>query len=76
MAAIDTNLSFALRPAALLRRAAALLRGLAARLSAPVDPDDARARRDFVLEMIARNPDAFSSDLDVQVMMQHYPGQF
>lgn len=76
MAAIDTNLAFALRPGAPLRRAAALLRGLAARLSAPVDPDDARARRDFVLEMIARNPDAFSSDLDVQAMMLHYPGQF
>ncbi|WP_439154615.1 hypothetical protein [Yoonia sp.] len=61
-----TNLAFALRPAALLR-------GLATRLSAPADPDDARACRDFVMEMTARNPDAFSSDLDVQAMMQHYP---
>lgn len=43
MDAIDTNT--ALRSEVLLRRAAALLRGLAARLSAPADPDDARARR-------------------------------
>ena len=76
MAVIDTNLVFALRPAASLRCADALLRGLAARLSAPVDPDDARARRDFVQEMTARNPDSFSSDLDVQAMMQHYPERF
>lgn len=76
MAAIDTNLVFAQRPAASLRRTAALLRGLATRLSEPVDPDDARARRDFVRAMTARNPDAFSSDLDVQAMMQHYPGHF
>ena len=69
MAAIDTNLAFALRHAALLR-------GLATRMSAPADPDDARARRDFVREMTARNPDAFSSDLDVQAMMLHYPGHF
>lgn len=69
MAAIDTNLGSALRPAALLR-------SLATRLSAPADPDDARARRDFVREMTTRNPDAFSSDLDVQAMMQHYPGHF
>jgi hypothetical protein len=69
MAVIDTNLAVALCPAALLRRAGALLRGLAARLSAPAGPDDARARRDFVLEMTARNPGAFSSDLDVQAMM-------
>jgi hypothetical protein len=76
MAVVDTNLVSALRPAATLRRAAALLRGLAARLSMPVDPDDARARRDFVLTVTARNPDAFSSDLDVQAMMQHYPEHF
>lgn len=66
-----SNLAFAFA-----LRAAALLRGFTARLSAPADPDDARARRDFVREMTARNPDAFSSDLDVQAMMQHYPGQF
>jgi hypothetical protein len=75
MTAIGNTLAFALRPAASLRRAAALLGGLAARLSAPVDPDDARARLHFVLEMTARNPDAFSSDLDVHAMMQHYPGR-
>jgi hypothetical protein len=72
MAAIDTNL--ALSPEILLPRAAALLRGVPMRLSAPADPDDARARRDFVREITARNPDAFSSDLNVQAMMIHYPG--
>lgn len=76
MAAIDTNLAFALRPAASLRRAAALLRSLATRMSAPADPDDARTRRDFVRETTARNPDAFSGDLDVQAVMLHYSGQF
>ena len=69
MAATDTNLVLVLRPAALLR-------DLAARLSAPVDAGDVRARRDFVLEMTARNPDAFSSDLDVLAMMLHDPGHF
>ena len=76
MAAIDTNLAFALRPAASLRRAAAVLRCLAARLSAPAHSDDARTRRDFVREMTARNPNAFSGDLDVQAVMLHYSGQF
>ena len=69
MAAIDTNLAFALRPAALLR-------GLSTRLSAPADPDDARGRQDFVREMSARNPDALSSDLDEQAMMLHNHGHF
>jgi len=36
--------------------------------------EDSRMRREFVQEMLHRNPDAFSSDLDVQSMMQHYPG--
>ncbi|MDA7430086.1 hypothetical protein PGB28_16600 [Primorskyibacter aestuariivivens] len=76
MAAIDTNLVFALRLAVSLRRAVALLRGLAARLSTPVDPGDARARRDFVWAMTARNPDAFSSDLVVQAIMHTYPEHF
>lgn len=39
-------------------------------------PDDARARREFIWEMISRNPDAFSSDADVQSMMGMYPGRF
>jgi hypothetical protein len=76
MVAIDTNLAFALCGAAPLRRAAALLRCLAPRLSAPADPDDVRTRRDFVREMIARNPGSISSDVDVQAMMLGYPGHF
>ena len=76
MAAIDTDLVIASRLAATLRSPAALLRGLAARLSAPADTGVARARRAFVLEMIAGKPDAFSSELDVQAMMQHHPEHF
>lgn len=38
--------------------------------------DDARARRDFVNEMVGRNPDAFSSELDIQHMMHLFPGRF
>ena len=39
-------------------------------------PDDARARREFIWEMLARNPAAFSSDADVQGMMGMFPGRF
>lgn len=35
-----------------------------------------RNRREFIQEMLNRNPEAFRSDLDVQSMMQMYPGQF
>ena len=42
----------------------------------PDSPEDNRARRDFIHEMMARNPDAFSSDLDVQAMMGSYPGHY
>ena len=42
----------------------------------PDSPEDNRARRAFIREMMARNPDAFSSDLDVQAMMGAYPGQY
>lgn len=35
-----------------------------------------RNRRDFIQDTISRNPHAFSSDLDVQAMMSHYPGDF
>jgi hypothetical protein len=46
------------------------------RLAAPEHPEDARARRAFVQEMLSRNPAAFSSELDVQFMMQHYSRSF
>ncbi|WP_232400906.1 hypothetical protein [Pseudophaeobacter flagellatus] len=39
-------------------------------------PDDARSRREFIWEVLSRNPDAFSSDADVQSMMSMYPGRF
>lgn len=39
-------------------------------------PDELRAERDFINEMLDNNPDAFSSELDVQCMMHMYPGRF
>lgn len=61
------------RIGALVQRAARRLKGRAATSESP---EDARTRRAFVQEMLSRNPEAFSSDLDVQSMMQHYPGRF
>jgi hypothetical protein len=46
------------------------------RVATPKASEDARARRAFVQEMLSRNPGAFSSELDVQFMMQHYPRSF
>lgn len=37
---------------------------------------ESRARCAFVQETLARNPDAFASELDVQMMMQMFPGRF
>lgn len=39
-------------------------------------PDAARARRKFIQDMLTRNPDAYSSELDVQNMMLMFPGKF
>jgi hypothetical protein len=38
--------------------------------------EDSRARRDFILEMLDRNPDAFQSELDVQNMARLYRCKF
>ncbi|MBF9029219.1 hypothetical protein HKCCE3408_02315 [Rhodobacterales bacterium HKCCE3408] len=35
-----------------------------------------RARRDFIDEMVSRNPDAFASHLDVQAMMTCFSWRF
>lgn len=37
---------------------------------------DARSRREFVHEILTRNPDAFSSELGLQGMMHLYAGRF
>lgn len=37
---------------------------------------EARARRDFILEMMERHPSAFASEHDVQSMMRLYPDRF
>ena len=72
MTAIDTT-----APVAPRLGFVASLRRVAARL-VPAEPnaEEARARRAFVHDAMSRNPDTFASDLDVQAMMQHYPGQF
>ena len=38
--------------------------------------DDLRAEREFLNELIWSNPDAFSSELDIQNMMHLYPHRF
>lgn len=44
--------------------------------ASPPDAVDARSRRAFITEMLSRNPEAFSSDLDVQMMMSLYPDRY
>lgn len=51
-------------------------RGFERRATAPDSPEDARNRRAFLQEMLSRNPEAFSSELDVQGLIQHYSGSF
>ncbi len=38
--------------------------------------EDSRARRDFMLEMLDRNPEAFQSEFDVQNMARLYRCRF
>ncbi len=38
--------------------------------------DDFHAERDYINDVIWSNPDAFSSELDVQNMVSLYPGRF
>ena len=38
--------------------------------------EDSRSRRQFILEMLDRNPDAFQSELDIQYMAQMYLSKF
>lgn len=40
------------------------------------EQDDNRARRDFMLEMLDRHPDAFASDHSVQSMLSFYSDRF
>ena len=45
--------------------------------TAPEDlQEDSRAERDFILEMLDRNPDAFQSEMDVQAMAHFYRCKF
>lgn len=74
MTAIDTD--FMIDTAAqtgLIKRAAAACRTF---FASSEDHFDTSERRAFVQEMLDRNPDAFSSDYDVQSMMQNFPGHF
>ncbi|MBI1416232.1 MAG: hypothetical protein GC146_03330 [Limimaricola sp.] len=38
--------------------------------------DGTRSRRDFVHDMLTRNAEAFSSDLDIQQVMLCFPDRF
>lgn len=38
--------------------------------------EDTRASRDFILESLGRNPDAFQSELDIQNMARLYRCKF
>ena len=49
---------------------------IARRRETPVGPEDDCHRRQFIQDMLTRNPDAFSSELDVQHMMHCFPGRF
>ena len=40
------------------------------------EQEDSRSRREFVMEMLDRNPDAFSSELDIQHMARLYRSKF
>ena len=42
----------------------------------PESPEEARARRELVQEMIAAHPEAFQSELDLMAMLHSYPGRF
>lgn len=59
----------------LIDRIAGLFRRGAAPTT-PHDPEEARARRAFIMEKLNDNPDAFASAHDVHAMMSLYPRQF
>ncbi|SFC85191.1 hypothetical protein [Tropicimonas isoalkanivorans] len=46
------------------------------RRTATPAPDAVRERRDFTEEMLAKNPDAFTSDLDLQSVALVFPERF
>lgn len=74
MTAIDTNFMInTAAPISLIKRA---LHACRAFFATSDDHIDTAERRAFVQEMLDWNPDAFSSDYDVQSMMQHFPGHF
>jgi hypothetical protein len=70
------DMSYVASPSDLPARFRRAFRRLRRRVAAPAPPEDARARRAFVQEMLSRNPGAFSSELGVQFMMQHFPRSF
>lgn len=41
-----------------------------------VTPEETRARRDFISEMLETNPGALTSETDMQTMMLVYPCRF
>lgn len=43
---------------------------------APATPDETRARRDFIIDMLDEKATALASEADVQTMMLIYPCRF
>lgn len=44
-----------------------------AEAAAQADYDDRYTQREFIQEIMARNPEAFASDLDVEAFLQYCP---
>ncbi len=51
-------------------------RGLPENRESRPTADDLHSERDYINDVIWSNPDAFLSELDVQNMMNLYPGRF
>lgn len=56
--------------------ALAMASGRTGERSTEADQDADRARRDFMLEMLDRHPESFSSDQSVQSMLSLYRERF
>ena len=49
---------------------------IVAPIDTKVDDQESRARRDFILEMIYANHEAFQHEMDFQTLVKFYPSKF
>ena len=63
-------------PAPILSRLAGLFQFKRREASFADHHEEHRNQREVLSEMMSRNPDAFSSDLDVQFMLSQCPGDY